>query len=337
MNPIETGIFVWRRADLGYEIVDVEKSELVNYVIDNRDGYALSGGRCILPKSHKRSPVNNILENYPLLFTEFSGLAELGLSEGSIINFADKYGLLLPDYVLHYSHDNLMSGVLKKTGKFPDADGETIDFWHKQIMDMHFALYIWQLYLNEEVPVLQSGITQSPGNIKYHFEFPSYSKMVPLRKYPSSKDTLDFDKAEKGGTLLQAKFYVQVAINEKCKQFPVSPYLLLDKDNNLKQRFRPSSLISLLWFQFFRYVTGEQKVKQCPVCNKWDDVSDEGDKTRWNDRCPKCANRLRVQKTSVKKRYLSGMSIDEIIRRTKKTNPKFIKEWIKEFEEERNK
>ena len=48
------------------------------------------------------------------------------------------------------------------------------------------------------------------------------------------------------------------------------------------------------------------------------------------------ANRLRVQKTSVKKRYLSGLSVDEIITKIKKTAPDIIEGWVQEFEAEKN-
>jgi len=116
----------------------------------------------------------------------------------------------------------------------------------------------------------------------------------------------------------------------------VTPCLLFDEKNDLKQYFRPSSLLALMWFQFFRYVTGQQKIKQCPICSDWYAVSDDSNKTRWNNRCTKCANRLRVQKTSVKKRYLSGLSVDKIIKKTKKTDPDIIKEWIQELETEKN-
>ncbi len=335
MNPIETGVFTWNKADSGYEIVEIERSELVHYVTSHKEKYALAGGRCIVAKEHKQSPIPNMLENHPALFTEFT---ELGLDEGRIINFANKYGLLLPPHSLLYDREDISSGTLKKARDYSENKGETLDFWVNQIMDMHSALYVWQLFVNKKVESLQDIISHVPGNIEYYLEFPDYIKSFPFhkRQIEIRRDTLAFDALEKGDILLKAKFFTQLIINDHCKEFPVAPYLIFDKDNRLEQRYRPSSLISLLWFQFFRYVTGEQKIKQCPICKKWFNVSDNSSETRWTNRCPTCANRLRVQKASVKKRFLSGMSTDEIIKRTEKTDPEIIKGWISEISESHN-
>jgi len=88
-----------------------------------------------------------------------------------------------------------------------------------------------------------------------------------------------------GEDSLIVKFDVQQIINCQLKEYPVTPCLLFDEKNDLKQYFRPSSLLALMWFQFFRYVTGQQKIKQCPICSDWYDISDDSNKTRWRIQC----------------------------------------------------
>ncbi len=114
--------------------------------------------------------------------------------------------------------------------------------------------------------------------------------------------------------------------------FPVVPTLIIDRTDTLKQYYQPSSLISLMWYQFFRYITGEQKLKQCSVCKEMYDIGEKSGNPIWDKRCPTCANRLRVKKNKVKEQYFSGVPEEQIIERAKKTDPDTIREWITEFE-----
>ena len=300
MAPVKIDVYTQYVSDNGYEII---KDVHLQYI-------AAKGG--------KLSPQTTILEKHPALFTEFAGLAEIP-GVDCLIQFANKYGLLKP-YEEH-THSSI-SGIEASV----DTPRESCTFWATQSLLMSTFLDMWQ---SRALKKSNSSIARkcinlnSPGFEKYKQLLQNRGEL-PRGEFTSGEDSL------------VVKFDVQQIINCQLKEYPVTPCLLFDEKNDLKQYFRPSSLLSLMWFQFFRYVTGQQKIKQCPVCSDWYDVSDDSNKTRWNNRCTKCANRLRVQKTSVKKRYLSGLSVDEIIKKTKKTDPDIIKEWIQELEAEKN-
>jgi len=298
MVPVRTDIYTQYISDNGYEIV---KDNHLQYI-------ATKGG--------KLSPQTTILEKHPALFTEFAGLAEIpGID--CLIQFANKYGLLKP----YEEHTHYEPSVIEVTIATPR---ESCVSWGSEITLIKGILDVWQNYKLEKTNTNLTDTYQmlnAPGFASYKQLLQNRNEL-PVEDYASSP--------------LKQKFLVQQIINAKLREYPVTPCLLFDEKNNLKQHFRPTSLLSLMWFQFFRYVTGQQKIKQCPICSDWYDVSDDSNKTRWHNRCTKCANRLRVQKTSVKKRYLSGLSLDEIITKTKKTDPGVIKEWIQELEAEKN-
>jgi hypothetical protein len=193
--------------------------------------------------------------------------------------------------------------------------------WSKESMFMNFLLDEWQNSIQGKPVNIKGNISRQP-DLKHYMEVLKNKGELP-------------DLTLTNDPLLDVKFFVQEIINAKVKEYPVIPCLLFDEKNNLIQHFRPTSLLSLMWFQFFRYISGELKIKQCPICKEWFNVSDYSQETRWNNRCPICANRLRVQKTSVKKKYLAGISIDEIIKSTKKTSPDIIRDWIQEWESEK--
>ncbi|MBP2659697.1 MAG: hypothetical protein H6Q69_2729 [Firmicutes bacterium] len=328
MNPVEIAFFVQYKCDDGYEIVNAEKSDLANYIAQNKEAYASMGGESIVCKGDSHSSHKNLIEKHTKLFTEF---ANLGNRKENIICFADKYGLLLPPESF-----TVPSGCKVKNEEY--TSGERLAFWRQQIRLMFTALQAWQWFDNNDINMLRNVITQE-GYLKYRFDFSDYSQEFRIHEWQIQEqddNNLLYNHLLSDDVLLQTKFFVQQIINKQLEAFPIKPALVFDNKNNLNQYFCPSSLISLMWFQFFRYVTGQQKIKQCPICKDWYDVSDESAETRWTNRCPICANRLRVQKTSIKKRYLSGMSVDEIIKRTKKTSPDIIKEWIQEWDADKN-
>ncbi len=331
--PIETGVFTWSKANSGYEIADVERSELVNFVTQYKDKYALAGGRCIVPKDHMMSPERNLLEDCPKLFTEFS---EIGYEEKEIVYFANKYGLLLP------RESFKMTAGIKVSDK-SYCEGESVEFWKNQIRLIHTTLAYWQWFVHNNTDALRkvtstSNMLKNDGII-FGFEFPHYSQWFSfLKSQLNELNDIPIQRLMDGDIESRVKFFVQQTINNQLKEFPVEPCLVFDKENNLKQYYRPSSLISLLWFQFFRYVTGEQKVKQCPLCKDWYDVSGnvsrDGNKSViWDKYCPCCGNKLYAKKSIVKKQYQQlKMTKDEILSRHRRKDHKLIKEWITELE-----
>jgi hypothetical protein len=67
-------------------------------------------------------------------------------------------------------------------------------------MDMHSALYVWQLFVNKKVESLQDIISLVPGNIRILFRIPDYIKSFRFInvKIEIRRDTLAFDALVKG-------------------------------------------------------------------------------------------------------------------------------------------
>ena len=332
MEPmkVEIGVFIQYVSNAGYEIIEAQASDANKYISNNRRAYASAGGPSIVSKGHARSPRKDILNNWYLLFTEF---AELGHEPENIITFANKYGLLLPSPTFGTLNTKETTELAASADY---ADGERLSFWSEQIFAMHAALQAWRWVEDNNVKALQSSIKINPGQITYSFSFPdnSYCAIpIDLVHLRNRDNTLKLDQLRNGSVFLQAKFFVQQMINKQARNFPVEPCLIFDEDNNLIQRYRPSSLLSFMWYQFYRYVTGEQKVQQCPQCHRWDDVRDESGNIRWTSICTQCSKKLRTQKSEIKKQYLiDRMPADEIIKRRRKGDENTIREWIAEFE-----
>ena len=96
--------------------------------------------------------------------------------------------------------------------------------------------------------------------------------------------------------VIPAQMVIQKLINKKLSvsEYPVTPKLLMDKNNNLKQYLVPQNLLSAMWFQFFQAASGERKFKKCEICHKWEDVTEK--RSSWSMH-PNCAARVRMRRS----------------------------------------
>ncbi len=52
-----------------------------------------------------------------------------------------------------------------------------------------------------------------------------------------------------------------------------------------EQVFQPTSLLSLIWYQFAHYVTKERRFKRCDVCGEWQDVTGRREHWKYHKNC----------------------------------------------------
>lgn len=74
--------------------------------------------------------------------------------------------------------------------------------------------------------------------------------------------------------------YLIHQLKSRLEYFPTQFDVIYNpQKNKLEQSFKTATLIGLIWYQFFHYVTGERKLKRCPYCGQWQDVT--GRKDSW--------------------------------------------------------
>lgn len=108
-------------------------------------------------------------------------------------------------------------------------------------------------------------------------------------------------------------------INEQLRTYHVCSQVYY---HTQKQAFLskivPSNLLSTLWLQFSQVITGERKIRQCPICRRWSDVTNVN--RNW-EKHRDCANWERVTKIRkmpiIRELVFSGMPLEEIARRVK--------------------
>lgn len=94
--------------------------------------------------------------------------------------------------------------------------------------------------------------------------------------------------------------FLKWIIISQLNTYPIIPYLYHDhKTDIFKQTFRPSSLLSLIWYEFYQVIAGERRIAQCEICKKWSDIT--GRNKNWK-RHEECASRIRVERSRIKKR-----------------------------------
>lgn len=295
---LDLGYFEWRKADKGYywdrEAIDAERK---------------IKGPFLLIKPESGYTWYNPLIDTATLFLEFS---ELELNENQILEFANKYGMLSEyETLLHPAE-----------GQRSELFGESIEFWRREIADMHVVVDLWNALKQKNTYKLNQFITwEDKEEVKYIL---GTQKSGFLNKLNSPFSRFNF-----GDVFLPAQYVIQNEINVKLGKYPTNPRLIMDNKNQLKQYLTPSSLLAAMWFQFYQAVTGEKLFKRCEVCRKWEDVTNN--KVTWSKH-PECAGRERAANYRERKKEIlnlcaEGKTIDEIAQITE-VDIKQIKKWI---------
>lgn len=319
--PIEFSWFRWRRCNEGYYFDD-EAEDISEDQDQGKPPF-------LLPISY--SPQYTVINplDEPHIFTEFASLnlADITTAKKEIIGFANQYGMLLDG-----DEASLVDSRKHKT--FPTITNPLF-FWLNQIWIMKNTFRIWNWLKGGNSSMLEKIFTFGKDNIYYAWGEPEDldTYRTAGMKYNAAGDLLTnikgllppnnrslFDspnhylmnKIRADNYLFPAQLLVQKTINRQIIKWPTIPVLLMDKDNILKQYFKPTSLLACLWFQFFQVVTGEQKIIKCPFCGKWLDVT-ESPLKEFHDRC---AIKFRVYKhrklPKVKELLSEGLPLPDV-------------------------
>ena len=306
-------------------------------------------------------PTSRPVPYYPLRESEtpskenpilFKLLSESDTTD-SYIDFANKYGHLANPQPLR--------------PKGPDNDnilqGESLYFWRKHQWLMKYSLQLWDWIKSDNFEKL-SSVIKWDQNLPYTFSFrlgreediksslsgdPNWSN----DPYIIGSASLNFcheeqhdrfvlngnlmglyelkDVLKLGDFRLPAIKTLQMIINSQLHEHPSRSMLTLDnKKQDYVNQLIPSSLLASMWLQLSQYVAGEKKIKQCPICRQWSDVTNT--KGSWIKH-RECANWDRVTKgrklKEIKKLSNEGLSVNEIVQHVN-VEKHHIERWLKE-------
>ena len=282
-------------------------------------------------KLQRRIKKTGITASEPQLFMKFAEIDAENMQQ--ILDFANRYGLLAG------------TDSVNVDGLTTPAD--KVRFWQEKIFEMQQAVQIWQ----ESQAQKENIRFQWRGDTLYFYmgtaaDIRSYRNTGTRTEgegfFPPTKKTLftlddhpEFKEIPKTSYRFWAKVVVQKIVNENLREFPAPPQLLFNRTrgkvsplNEFSLRLYPARLLPVLFLQLIKYVTGETQLKQCTACHEWHDAK----KARWKSLCNKCTTSRRQYKFKAKKLFTQGASLEEILRRDKKTDPALIREWVSEFE-----
>lgn len=286
----------------------------------------------------------------PVLFKLFSESD----TPSSYIDFANKYGHLSEPQTLRF--------------KDPDNDnilhGESLHFWRRQQWLMKYSLQLWGWIKNDNIKKL-SSVIKWDQNLPYTFNFqlgtsediesflsngPNWNKnthLIGQAGWLSSCNEKEHERFILNGHLmglyelrdvlklgdvrLPAIKTLQLIINSQLHEHPSRSMLTLDnKKQDYNNQLIPSSLLASMWLQFSQYVAGEKKIKQCPICRQWSDVTNT--KGSWIKH-RECANWDRVTKgrklKEIKKLLNEGLSVNEIVQHVN-VEKHHVERWLEE-------
>lgn len=268
----------------------------------------------------------------PVLFKLFS---DMDATPESYLNFACKYGHLneplylwfkdIPDNVLH---------------------GESLYFWRRHQWLMRYSLQLWDWIKGDNLEKLSSCIKWDQ-NLPYTFSFQigseedinsflskdhNWSKSPYIignaNLYFCHEEQQDRfvlnsnltglyelkDVLKIGDVRLPAIKALQLIINSQLREYPSSYMLTLNgKKQDYVNQLIPGSILASMWLQLSQYIAGEKRIKQCPICRQWSDVTNV--KGSWIKH-RECANWDRVTKKrkfeNAKKLLSENKSLEDV-------------------------
>lgn len=283
---IEQSFFAWPKADEGYYWDD---QAMVSRPIN-----AIHMPPFLVASPESTGLIATTpLEKEPSLFLAF---AELSEEPDAILAFANQYGHLTQGVRI-----DIKPPMPADKGKpvFYPLEGESLHFWQREIRQMALAVQLWRWLEDKNVEALKKIIrwdgVEFGGSVEVlvKYRLGGVENLLASENY----NNVIFKRFRPGELILPAKCLLQNIINVKLKRYPANPRLLLNEANELAPYIYPESLLSAMWLQFLRAVTGERKFRQCKVCLKWEDAT--GRNKNWQAH-PECANRERVRRAREK-------------------------------------
>jgi len=224
------------------------------------------------------------LKKYPTLFKEFS---DLELNKDSILNFANKYGMLGGDIVVKLHGQDYY---------------ESIFAWFWEIYHMNLCMKLFQYSEDEAIifsevfsnEILRNYFSIDGDEIHLDIKKDYQNPFVPAQYFIENFHILD--SAEKDMPLTRilpslAGRYIQKTIEDHLDHRLKIHY-------NKELRNTPHSLISIkvegligaLWLQFYQYAAGLTKFGFCQTCGNWFLQSDQRVVTRKKF----CSNKCKI-------------------------------------------
>ena len=308
---LDLGFFIWPKANAGYYIDSNAVPDLLTCVDDKVTG------PFIIETPETTGYVTTMpLNDNQTLFLDF---AEIDGSEKSMIEFANQHGLLtdgtLLENIPHHSRAVGGGTIISKL-----IWGDTLVSWQNAHFAMKHTVQLWEwlkildleklsliihwyddnrairYFLGAEDDLramCKDGAIMGPDHVKRRKDNNEPLRLLNGELASELSPPGLLARFVPGDVVIPAQTAMQKIINEKLKEYPTRPMLLMDNSNKLKQYFVPKNLLSAMWFQFFQAASGERKHKRCEVCKKWEDVTDK--KATWTKH-PECAGRERTAK-----------------------------------------
>lgn len=218
---IQQSFFIWHRSDKGYFwdeeamagglfaatkngkpffLEEFPLSHEKRKKIEKEKGLPPSPFLLPLPETEGYYPYKPLEEN-PTLFLEF---AETTPTRKGILEFANKYGMLLPNgetqvfseaYRLREGEKPPKwvlgtDGLLKdrENNKYAMVFGESLRFWQNEIQDMAFAVNVWEALKNEDLEFLKRVILWHAENEVVSVVKTNIPKLVLLNRFHNAAD-----------------------------------------------------------------------------------------------------------------------------------------------------
>jgi hypothetical protein len=265
-------LFVWPIAEDGYHLVNNTETTSAQIDIEEVDRRS----PWIVPQGQGRrsySPLSKVS-----LHREFGQLDE---TEGDVITFANRYGLL--------GHNVALTQPGVTTHEISETPlGESLKRWRQEIRLIGPLLAMWDLVNRKRAGKLgQIVVWPTPEQVEVRL---LWTREKGLYHFSSLKDSADFNETDKTGVLDKAitglwdhrllgrwrrgdviepaLYFICREINQKLKGY-VSPQVLPFVDKKLFMQ--PQTLLAAMWLMFMWEITGETKVLRCPApsCGHW--------------------------------------------------------------------
>ena len=257
--------------------------------------------------------------------TLFAKFADIEATPKSFKAWADRYGLLTDGEGLPIYLEEKLYVPLKEAfvlGEEPSASprtapggeegahalAESLSFWLHEHRDLSFAVMVWELAANKDVGRLRKIIRWFDRDTKIeicHVKKASLDKLDidrlsddNYRKEHIFGENVLFDRNTHPGSLKHmfrypdvirpALFYVQKIINRKAREHPLHVVLQFDEfddQGKLRKQFQPTSMLSIMWYQFYLVVAGDEALRRCAVCGQWENMRDHRDSWKKHKTC----------------------------------------------------
>lgn len=249
----------------------------------------------------------------------------------SYIQFANNYGLLKSTNRILFKDEQKKEFLV----------GESVLFWQRQQWMLKYTGLLWEWITTNNKEKLSLAIKwQDQWTINFQLgdskdmslagtnklEWTGYSYILSFvlvsahlkccldNRYILTGKMLRHSNFPPGNVSLPAISLLQLIVNYYLDAYPTKSVIFYNTDKRqFQQHVIPTSLLSAMWHQFHQVITGERKIKQCPICLQWSDVTYvKGSWTKHRG----CANWDRVTKSRkmplIEKLLKQGISVNDI-------------------------